>query len=95
MKKLILISLIIFSIIALSNCDELEDKVSNGEIELTNDLAFTIFLRYKPQSDMNDPRFQIFKDNLNNIITHNKDPTKTWTMGINEFALLTDEEFAK
>jgi C1A family cysteine protease len=38
-------------------------------------------------------RFQIFKENLNQIKNHNSDSNKTFTMGINQFADLTPDEF--
>jgi C1A family cysteine protease len=38
-------------------------------------------------------RFDIFRDNLQKIRLHNSDQTQTFTMGINQFADLTQDEF--
>jgi cathepsin L len=40
-----------------------------------------------------DARFQIFRENLRNIILHNLDHTQNFTMGINQFTDLTPQEF--
>ena len=42
-----------------------------------------------------EKRFQIFRNNLYNIITHNLDNNKTFTMDINQFTDLTPLEFKK
>lgn len=38
-------------------------------------------------------RFQIFRDNLREIVRHNLDYTQNFTMGVNQFSDLTAEEF--
>jgi C1A family cysteine protease len=40
-----------------------------------------------------DNRFQIFRNNLRNIIIHNLDHSQNFTMGINQFTDLTPQEF--
>lgn len=40
-----------------------------------------------------ETRFQIFKENLRDIILHNLDYTQNFTMGINQFTDLTSDEF--
>ncbi|CAM8935972.1 unnamed protein product [Rhodiola kirilowii] len=40
-----------------------------------------------------DRRFEIFKDNLKFIDEHNADPEKSFTLGMNKFADLTNEEY--
>lgn len=40
-----------------------------------------------------ETRFQIFRENLRNIILHNLDHTQNFTMGINQFTDLTAQEF--
>jgi len=40
-----------------------------------------------------ESRFQIFRTNLHNIITHNLDYRQNFTMGINQFTDLTPQEF--
>jgi len=40
-----------------------------------------------------ETRFQIFRANIRNIITHNLDRTQNFTMGINQFTDLTPKEF--
>jgi len=40
-------------------------------------------------------RFDIFRINLRNIISHNLDKKQNFTMGVNKFTDLTQEEFKK
>lgn len=40
-----------------------------------------------------ETRFQIFRANFRNIMTHNADKSQTFVMGINQFTDLTSEEF--
>jgi hypothetical protein len=42
-----------------------------------------------------EKRFQIFRNNFYNIITHNLDKNQTFTMDINQFTDLTPQEFKK
>ena len=42
-----------------------------------------------------EKRFQIFRNNFYNIITHNLENNQTFTMDINQFTDLTSEEFKK
>jgi cathepsin L len=39
-------------------------------------------------------RFEIFKDNMDKIEKHNADKSQTYTMGLNQFADMTQHEFA-
>jgi KDEL-tailed cysteine endopeptidase len=48
--------------------------------------------RYNTLEEL-ETRFDIFKTNLINIISHNLSPYKNFTMGINQFSDLTSEEF--
>jgi xylem cysteine proteinase len=48
---------------------------------------------YESESETNQ-RFAIFKDNLRHIHSHNvQDPTPSYSLGLNNFADLTHEEF--
>ncbi|KAM7263428.1 hypothetical protein ACFE04_001111 [Oxalis oulophora] len=40
-----------------------------------------------------EKRFKIFKENVQHIESHNADSSKTYKLGVNEFADLTNEEF--
>jgi C1A family cysteine protease len=40
-----------------------------------------------------EERFQVFRSNLRNIISHNMDHTQNFTMGVNQFTDLTPDEF--
>ena len=40
-----------------------------------------------------ETRFQIFRSNLNEILTHNADTSQNFTLGVNQFSDLTREEF--
>jgi cathepsin L len=69
------------------------------EMEMENSIwkQFTNFQerfnkRYNNLEELKN-RFEIFKDNLHIINTHNSDPTQNFTMGINLFTDLTSEEF--
>jgi C1A family cysteine protease len=58
---------------------------------------FTLFQdkfnkKYDSMEDL-EGRFQIFRSNVRNIILHNLDHTQNYTMGINQFTDLTQEEF--
>lgn len=48
--------------------------------------------RYESMEEL-EARFQIFRENLRNIITHNLDFGQNFTMGINQFTDLTPQEF--
>jgi KDEL-tailed cysteine endopeptidase len=48
--------------------------------------------RYETVEEI-EKRFQIFRDNIRKIVNHNLDHTQNFTMGINQFADLTPEEF--
>jgi C1A family cysteine protease len=52
----------------------------------------TTYNKFYTNKDFID-RFQIFKNNYEIIQKHNRDPTKTFTMGINAFTDLTPNEF--
>jgi len=71
---------------------------STRESFIDNDLAgFTSFIERfeKKYSDLKqfEERFAIFKENIKKIITHNADKSQNFTMGINQFADLTANEF--
>ena len=48
--------------------------------------------KYETSHELEE-RFNIFRDNLRDIITHNLDLTQNFTMGINQFTDLTADEF--
>ena len=48
--------------------------------------------KYENSFELED-RFNIFRDNVHNIISHNALANKTFTMDINQFTDLTEEEF--
>jgi C1A family cysteine protease len=39
-------------------------------------------------------RYEIFKDNMDKIMAHNADKSNTWSMALNQFADMTQHEFA-
>ena len=45
--------------------------------------------------DTFDQKFEVFKDNVNFIYKHNQNENKTYTLGINQFSDLTNDEFKK
>ena len=48
--------------------------------------------KYETLDELED-RFQVFRNNLREIIVHNLDHTQNFTMGVNQFTDLTPEEF--
>mmetsp|Transcript_30722 Transcript_30722/g.30247 ORF Transcript_30722/g.30247 Transcript_30722/m.30247 type:complete len:200 (+) Transcript_30722:41-640(+) len=46
-----------------------------------------------PGMNSNAGRFEIFKETVNNIMTHNQNPANTWKKGINKFSDWSEEEF--
>ena len=40
-------------------------------------------------------RFKVFQANLQKIESHNSNPTRTWDMGLNQFSILTSQEFTE
>jgi len=48
--------------------------------------------KYETLHELED-RFQVFRNNLRDIIVHNLDHTQNFTMGVNQFTDLTPEEF--
>ncbi|MFY7728772.1 MAG: C1 family peptidase [Flavobacterium sp.] len=51
------------------------------------------FSKKYPTMEETEHRFQIFRENLRNIILHNLDHTQNFTMGVNLFTDLTPQEF--
>lgn len=49
--------------------------------------------RYYESKEEKEKRFKIFKDNLEYIESFNREGSRTYKLGINEFADLTNEEF--
>jgi KDEL-tailed cysteine endopeptidase len=106
-KFFILITLFTYKVNGLLRGGDFSNELMFSEKETTkendNDKSdyhwkqFTIFQRkfnkfYDNIQDL-ETRFDIFKYNLNNIITHNLDTNKTFSMSVNQFSDLTPEEF--
>lgn len=75
--------------------------IVSGRAELTDEIAQEMYsnflLTFKGTSEIHSDhyleRYPIFKENLNTVIRHNLDSSKTWRMGINEYSDMTTEEF--
>lgn len=65
----------------------------SGE-QLKKDAQF-LFNKWKAQWPKAVHNLEVFRDNLRKILTHNKNKDKTYTMALNEFGSLTEEEFVK
>jgi C1A family cysteine protease len=65
---------------------------SNNEWELFSNFQERFSKRYNNIQEL-ETRFQIFRTNIRNIISHNLDNTYNFTMGINQFTDLTPSEF--
>jgi cathepsin H len=76
-------------------------KMDNGEKLSENETLelYHKFLTEKTEKsklgflELKQERFNIFKQNLDRVLTHNANPEKTYVKGINKFSDLTDEEF--
>lgn len=58
---------------------------------LTKSDAHELYFKYQEVYDQD--LFDIFYTNLKKIIDHNSNPAKTYSMGINKFAFISDEDF--
>jgi cathepsin H len=75
--------------------------VTYGELQLNTDVEKQMFYEFnqvfkgKEPSEVEDfdTRFAIFREKLQKIIAHNRDSSKAWKMGINEYSDMTDDEF--
>lgn len=91
--------LFIASFISVYGRDYLR-KVTIETTHETDHEEWSMFTDYQKQFDKSyssldelKNRFQIFVENVRNIVRHNLDATQNFTMGINQFTDLTAEEF--
>merc|ERR1719362_2183755 len=74
--------------------------MAHGAFPAVEPRSFDEFLAQfgrRPPSTSTEEAFrrQTFAANLDRIRAHNSRPQKTWLMGINQFADMTDEEFER
>jgi len=72
----------------------------NGEVALTEQYLYEMFEVFVDEGDSvidldGEERFEIFKANVKNIVSHNSDESSTYKKGINKFSAMTHEEFVK
>jgi C1A family cysteine protease len=65
---------------------------SAGDWTIFNQFLERFHKKYESLEDFEN-RFQIFRNNLQTIVEHNSDTRYNYTLGINQFADLTAEEF--
>ena len=96
MLKVLFFIVSVFSVNSASfrGFEESTDETSSNDDEWTHFARFQerFNKRYENALEL-DARFQIFRENLHNIITHNMDRSQNFTMGINQFTDLTAQEF--
>jgi len=72
--------------------DLTDDYYVNGEWKQFNYFQTKFRKEYETIGEL-ERRFQIFRSNLRDIIVHNSNPNKTFTLNINRFTDLSPEEF--
>ncbi|GFY95956.1 cysteine proteinase1 [Actinidia rufa] len=95
-KSIISKSLLFFStLLILSSAIDIENSVQR-----TNDQVMTMYESWLVEHgksynslDEKEMRFEIFKENLRIIDDHNADANRSYSLGLNRFADLTDEEY--
>ena len=72
------------------------DKVDTNHDLQSKQAAFAQFIaeygRSYASKETAEQRFKIFSQNYDKIMTHNADPSKTYEMGLNDFADMTVDE---
>jgi C1A family cysteine protease len=88
MLKFILLPLL------FSNAINLRGNIidSSDDWDIFNNFKERFNKRYENLEEMSN-RFNIFKNNLKTIISHNIDSSNNYTLGVNQFSDLTEEEF--
>merc|ERR1711907_865533 len=86
------IALFVLAICTIAFCQELSE---NEYESLWNQFVSEHSKTYKPHEVMN--RFTTFKDNVNFIVDHNKNHAARlgYTVGVNQFADMTNAEFKR
>ncbi|GFS29383.1 granulin repeat cysteine protease family protein [Actinidia rufa] len=95
-KSVISMSLLFFStLLILSSALDIKNSVQR-----TNDQVMAMYQSWLVEQgksynslDEKEMRFEIFKENLRIIDNHNADANRSYSLGLNRFADLTDEEY--
>ncbi|KAM7263986.1 hypothetical protein ACFE04_001669 [Oxalis oulophora] len=87
------ICLVLFFILAILFSQASARSVPDLTISQRYEQWLSTHGRVHRNSTEKDKRFQIFKENLERIESHNADPSKKYKLGVNEFTDLTNEEF--
>ncbi|GFS29379.1 granulin repeat cysteine protease family protein [Actinidia rufa] len=95
-KSVISMSLLFFStLLILSSALDIKNSVQR-----TNDQVMAMYESWLIEQgksynslDEKEMRFEIFKENLRIIDNHNADANRSYSLGLNRFADLTDEEY--
>jgi len=66
-----------------------------GPKELLGQDIMFLFNKWKQQHPQMAANLKVFHENLSKILNHNKKQDKTFTMAMNEFGSMTEEEFAE
>lgn len=95
MFKNLLFALMMAKAILNDLTDDHSEILLKPEIPLTENRAREIYHKFSVvyQKSKSEDKFKVFHDKLKDIIKHNKDVSKTYKKGINQFSDLTDEEF--
>ncbi|GFY95955.1 hypothetical protein Acr_11g0002610 [Actinidia rufa] len=87
--------LFFFTLLILSSAIDIENSVQR-----TNDQVMAMYESWLVEHgksynsiDEKDMRYEIFKENLRIIDDHNADANRSYSLGLNRFADLTDEEY--
>jgi len=87
MFPIVLLLLIVSPVLTFKH----EAALVSGELKLTRNVALEIYFNYLNVFEAE--KYEIFYTNLGKIIEHNSNPLKTFTMNINKFAFISDEDF--
>lgn len=71
-----------------------EKEISHGRHNATEAELLKIFSSYGYFPNPSNERFRLFKQRLVDIIKHNSNPHKTYSMKINKFTFSTKEEIS-
>lgn len=73
----------------------LEQEVSHGRLNATEAELLKIFKSFGFHPNAASERFQLFKNRLVDMIKHNSNPHKKYSMKINKFTFFTQEELSQ
>ena len=98
---LILVGISVSLAFTLGSSEELKwEAMISGDAQVNDALVLEMYKDWMEHysKDLSNPtqsmqRFTNFKSKAYEVISHNKDITKTWTKGINAWSDLTDAEF--